>query len=220
MLSYLASALRLVAAVTLCAAGVLGTGAVAADIHEQQRTEQAASERPADYPAATPSVCQTAALERTRSQLPALGIHWFWADLDTRGAVGLAYLDTHRVLLDPDLDCQDVPKVAAHEWTHVATAVYYGGQHIPDYLVEGVTDLKTGRVHRVPVHEIIADCGAALFTAAHGYRFTHHPIYDRAGGCAPDILVQTREIMSAAGVPASSLPQWPVPLGPVGAGVA
>lgn len=212
--------LRILAALavsTLLAAGALTLGMVAAELTVRHDTATQASQLPAEYPAAVPDACDRAALARAQAVTPDLGITMFWADLERRGAVGLAYWDTRRVLLDPDLDCADVPKVWFHEWTHIATSVYYGGENALTGTVPGLPD-ETGRPRTLKVDEVIADCGAALLSVRHGERFEHHAYWDLAGGCPPDLLERTRLILEAAGIP--TVDGLVLPPGPVGSGVA
>lgn len=221
MINALTDLLKFLVSATLIPATALTIGLTGRELHD--RHEQSSKDREAAltaYPAATPDACDRRALADARRSLPPLDITWRWADLDERGAVGLAYWRSHVVLLDPELDCRDVPAVAYHEWTHIATAVYYGGDRLMDTTVRGLANPDTGRPHEVPVLELVADCGAALLTAVHGDRFTHHPMLDRAGGCAPDMIERALAVLEAGGLDVRRLPGLSVPLGPVGSGVA
>jgi hypothetical protein len=134
------------------------------------------------YPVGDPTRCHVQALDTARSRLPHLDIEWRWAELDARKSVGTAVLPSRVVLLDPQLDCADVPAVAYHEWTHIAQADYYGGDGVPDTTVTSdLLDEETGRPHVVSVHEVVADCAAML------------------GGCPPDMLARAREVITQAG---------------------
>lgn len=221
MFDILTTALRALVALTLIPAAGLVIGLTGREIHDQHASYAVDREAAlTTYPRAVPDACDEHALADVRRTLPPLDITWQWADLDKRRAVGLAYWRSRVVLLDPELDCRDVPTVASHEWTHIATAVYYGGDRFGDTTVRGVPNPESGRPHEVPVLELVADCGAALLTAVRGDRFLHHPMLDRAGGCAPDILERTLAVLEAGGIDVRTLPELPAVLGPVGSGVS
>lgn len=217
MHTFLTRALQSVAFLALLAALGMTIGMVGEELGDRAAAVTADAQRAdTDYPAATPDACQTEALRTARSRLPDLGIEWRWADLER--AVGTALLRSRIAMLDPVLDCADVPVVAYHEWTHIATTDYYGGPEMLTGAVVGKQiDPTTKRPFVTDIHEVVADCAGALLAGKFGDRAVYNPYMDRADGCAPGTMALVHEILAHAGV---RLPADPVALGVIGSGVA
>lgn len=200
MLDRLIVAVGLVVTAILSVALVLTAAMVSEEIKTRDIRESTAEHLPAGFVTSAPSACQVAALQRATASVPDLDISWFWVGLSERKVVGLAYNSTHKVLLDPSLPCADVPAVALHEWTHIATSVYYEGNiagltgAVPAMAAHPEIGIAPG--DPLPISEVIADCGSSILTARLGERFTHHPYWDLAGGCAPDMRARTLAVLT------------------------
>jgi hypothetical protein len=207
--------LLFLAAATLLPALGMTIGTVGEEIDDRVTAASVADR----YPVGEPTRCHVRALDDARSRLPGLDIEWRWAELDDRNAIGTALLDSRIVMIDPHIDCTDVPSVAYHEWTHIAQADYYGGGGLLDTTVTSdLVDDATGRPHEVSIHEVVADCAAMLLTDEHGDDPGPRPYMGMLGGCPADMLARAREVITQAG--AELTDSAVSPLSEVGAAVA
>ena len=202
----------LVAALLHPAAGI-AVGTVGSEVTHRA----AAEERVAQYPVGDPTRCHVRQLAATTHRLPDLGIDWRWADLSSKQAVGTAILSARIVLIDPRLECAEVPGVVVHEWTHIVQADLYGGGLPDGTLTSDLVDDHTGRRFEVPVQEVVADCAAALLTGAWTGTSDRGPYLRMLGGCPADMAARAREVLAHGGV---TLDDGRAPLSQVGAGVA
>lgn len=197
--AFLKQAIRVLAfvvAATLIPALGMTIGTVGEEIQDRVAAQSLADQ----YPIGDPTRCHVAALHTATERLPDLGIEWRWAELDERKAVGTALLESRVVMLDPELDCADVPSVAYHEWTHIAQADHYGGTATLTATVTSDLVDKTGHPHKVAVQEVVADCAAMLLADEFGDARGPRPYMAMLGGCPPDMLAMAREVVTSAGV--------------------
>lgn len=183
--------LLFVVVVTLVPALGLTIGTTITEVTE--RSDYLAADR---YPAAEPTVEQRATLTAVTTALPMLGAEWRWAELDV---CGMTFHRSRIVLLDPDMDCSLVATIA-HEWGHLASIVYYGGDQTPEgSMISDVVDESTGRPYKVSVQEIVADCISVLLLDEMGLKQPARAYLPRVGGCPPDIFALASDIVTSAG---------------------
>lgn len=214
MLTFLIRALALIVPVLLAPALAFTVGSVAGETMYQVSGPSTADQ----YPVAYPSVGQVQVLADTLSPLPALGGEWRWGELDARGSCAITLARSRVVILDPDMTC-NIRSTIFHEWVHLAQVVYYGGTTTPEgEVVSDIVDEKTGRPYRVPVQEVVADCGSLLLVDKFGGEQPSRSYLPMIGGCPAHLLALAHDVVTNAGV---SLPAGrAASLAAIGSGVA